>query len=162
MKKKDEDEFTAFIKEHKRRIYKLCYLYRSDSMGPDDLYQEVLINLWRCWGSFAGRSAMSTYVHRITLNTAFTFLRKKYREVPTCVLGEPDDLPLDEQAEDPHEDMLCEKLPRDRRNYENESDQYFHAPFPHKGKTPAFVTCNAVSGGAVNCIFEISVLNNCV
>ena len=77
-------------------------------MGPDDLYQEVLINLWRCWGSFAGRSAMSTYVHRITLNTAFTFLRKKYREVPTCVLGEPDDLPLDEQAEDPHEDMLCE------------------------------------------------------
>ena len=51
---------------------------------------------------------MSTYVHRITLNTAFTFLRKKYREVPTCVLGEPDDLPLDEQAEDPHEDMLCE------------------------------------------------------
>ena len=108
MKKKDEDEFTAFIKEHKRRIYKLCYLYRSDSMGPDDLYQEVLINLWRCWGSFAGRSAMSTYVHRITLNTAFTFLRKKYREVPTCVLGEPDDLPLDEQAEDPHEDMLCE------------------------------------------------------
>ncbi|MBQ7762308.1 MAG: RNA polymerase sigma factor [Flavobacteriales bacterium] len=108
MKKKDEDEFTVFIKEHKRRIYKLCYLYRSDSMGPDDLYQEVLINLWRCWGSFAGRSAMSTYVHRITLNTAFTFLRKKYREVPTCVLGEPDDLPLDEQAEDPHEDMLCE------------------------------------------------------
>lgn len=108
MKKKCEDEFTAFIKEHKRKIYKLCYLYRSGSMTADDLYQEVLINLWRCWGGFAGRSAASTYVHRITLNTAFTFMRKKYREVPTCILGNPDDWPVDEDAENPREDMLCE------------------------------------------------------
>lgn len=132
MKKKDEDEFTVFIKEHKRRIYKLCYLYRSDSMGPDDLYQEVLINLWRCWGSFAGRSAMSTYVHRITLNTAFTFLRKKYREVPTCVLGEPDDLPLDEQAEDPHGGYALRTSPQNILPGGNRQENSVHVCGPGK------------------------------
>ena len=40
-------EFETFVREHRRIVGKVCYLYAVDSDDFDDLYQEVLINLWR-------------------------------------------------------------------------------------------------------------------
>ena len=47
-------EFETFVREHRRIVGKVCYLYAVDSDDFDDLYQEVLINLWRGFDGFEG------------------------------------------------------------------------------------------------------------
>ena len=57
-------EFETFVREHRRIVGKVCYLYAVDSDDFDDLYQEVLINLWRGFDGFEGRAKVSSWVYR--------------------------------------------------------------------------------------------------
>lgn len=70
------DNFENLIKEYHPIIYKICRVY-SSSEDFDDLYQEVLINLWRSYETFEGRSKLSTWLYRLTLNTALTYNRNE-------------------------------------------------------------------------------------
>ena len=58
-------EFETFVREHRRIVGKVCYLYAVDSDDFDDLYQEVLINLWRGFDGFEGRAKVSSWVYRV-------------------------------------------------------------------------------------------------
>jgi RNA polymerase sigma-70 factor (ECF subfamily) len=60
-------------------IFKVCSIY-AESANFDDLYQEILINLWKSMGSFEGKSKISTWLYRVALNTAMTYRRKTSRE----------------------------------------------------------------------------------
>lgn len=71
--------FEAFVREHRRIIGKICYLYAADSADFDDLYQEVLINLWRGFERFEGRSKPSSWVYRVGLNTCVSHMRRNRR-----------------------------------------------------------------------------------
>ena len=74
-----EREFERFVAEHRRLIGKICYLYAACESDFDDLYQEVLINLWRGFPGFAGRSRPSSWVWRVALNTCITCYRRERR-----------------------------------------------------------------------------------
>lgn len=71
-----ESAFIALVEEHKRIIYKVCYVYATDKENLNDLYQEVVINLWNAYPRFRGECAASTWVYRIGLNTCISFFRK--------------------------------------------------------------------------------------
>lgn len=71
-----ESAFIALVEEHKRIIYKVCYVYATDKENLNDLYQEVVINLWKAYPRFRGECAASTWVYRIGLNTCISFFRK--------------------------------------------------------------------------------------
>jgi RNA polymerase sigma-70 factor, ECF subfamily len=71
-----EKAFIALVEEHKRIIYKVCYVYAADRENLNDLYQEVVINLWKAYPRFRGECAASTWVYRIGLNTCISFFRK--------------------------------------------------------------------------------------
>lgn len=60
-----------------------------------DLCQEILLQMWKGLGSFEGKSAPSTWVYRVALNTAITFRRKNGRRV------EPSACLLEESNQDP-------------------------------------------------------------
>lgn len=47
-----ESAFIALVEEHKRIIYKVCYVYATDKENLNDLYQEVVINLWKAYPRF--------------------------------------------------------------------------------------------------------------
>ena len=49
---KTEQEFVALIKEYERVIYKVCYLYATPNAPLNDLYQEVVLNLWKAFPKF--------------------------------------------------------------------------------------------------------------
>ena len=70
------DNFEQLIKEYHPIIYKICRVY-STSEDFDDLYQEVLISLWKSYKTFEGRSKLSTWLYRVTLNTALTYQRNE-------------------------------------------------------------------------------------
>lgn len=73
----NEQEFERLAREHKSTIYSVCYMFSKDSDEVNDLFQEVLVNLWRGMASFQGRSDVRTWVWRVALNTCITCERKK-------------------------------------------------------------------------------------
>lgn len=72
-----QTEFAQIVKENKSTIYTVCYMFSKDSDEVNDLFQEVLVNLWKGLGSFRGCSDMRTWIYRIALNTCISLDRKK-------------------------------------------------------------------------------------
>lgn len=54
-----EKDFLLLIESHKRVIYKVCYMYATDDELLNDLYQEIVMNLWRAYPSFSWRKLSS-------------------------------------------------------------------------------------------------------
>ena len=67
------------IKEHKHTIYTVCFMFSKDSDEVNDLFQEVLINLWQGFASFEGKSKIDTWIWRVSFNTCISQERKKKR-----------------------------------------------------------------------------------
>lgn len=79
-----EQEFLSIILEYKRVIYKVCYLYTSPNAPLNDLYQDVILNLWKAYPKFRRECKVSTWIYRIALNTCISFIRKE-KNVPEIV-----------------------------------------------------------------------------
>ena len=73
----NEKEFAQVVREQKSTIYTVCYMFSKDNDEVNDLFQEILINLWKGFDSFEGRSDIRTWVYRVALNTCITIDRKK-------------------------------------------------------------------------------------
>ena len=79
-----EQEFLSVIREYERVIYKVCYLYTTPNATLNDLYQDVVLNLWRAYPKFRRECKISTWIYRIALNTCISFIRKE-KNVPEFV-----------------------------------------------------------------------------
>lgn len=79
--------FETFVQEHKATVYSVCYMFSDNQTDADDLFQEVLINLWRGYGTFRGDSSARTWVYRVSMNTCISFDRKKKNRsaIPTDI-----------------------------------------------------------------------------
>jgi|SRR5574344_804101 RNA polymerase sigma-70 factor (ECF subfamily) len=77
--KKNEIEFEQLVREHRSTIYTVCYMFSSDQDEVNDLFQEVLINLWKSFSSFEGRSQVNSWIYRVSLNVCISLDRKKKR-----------------------------------------------------------------------------------
>lgn len=71
-----EKEFLKSIYDHQRIIYKVCKVYRDNKEDQEDLFQEIVYQLWKSYPSFRGESKVSSWIYRITLNTAMVIYRK--------------------------------------------------------------------------------------
>ena len=74
-----ETAFAQIVKEHKNTIYTVCFMFSKDSDEVNDLFQEVLINLWQGFASFEGKSKIDTWIWRVSFNTCISQERKKKR-----------------------------------------------------------------------------------
>lgn len=74
-----ETAFAQMVKEHKSTIYTVCFMFSKDTDEVNDLFQEVLVNLWKGFNSFKGESALSSWVWRVSFNTCISQERKKKR-----------------------------------------------------------------------------------
>ncbi|HCO67803.1 MAG TPA: RNA polymerase subunit sigma-70, partial [Dysgonomonas sp.] len=62
-------------------IFKVISFYADSDHPSKDLYQEIILNLWKSYPSFRGESKVSTWMYRIALNTCLTFSKKKRNNV---------------------------------------------------------------------------------
>lgn len=77
LKKETEKEaFLSLLKAHEGIIHKVCRVYAWNESEREDLFQEILYQLWRSWNSFRGESKPSTFIYKIALNTACTQYKK--------------------------------------------------------------------------------------
>ena len=81
MQNKDiEKDFMDMIQLNERIIYKVASFYADIDQSINDLYQEIIISLWKAYPSFRGESKLSTWIYRIALNTCITFFRRSKRK----------------------------------------------------------------------------------
>lgn len=76
-----ESAFKQLLDQHNRILYKIGRSYTTNHADFDDLYQEMLIQLWKAYPRFRGDSKVSTWLYRVALNTALTFTRKTKRNI---------------------------------------------------------------------------------
>jgi RNA polymerase sigma-70 factor (ECF subfamily) len=101
-----EQEFLQLINQNQGIVRKVCHLYGRNENDKDDLYQEIIIQLWKAFSSFRGEAKFSTWMYRISLNTAISNLRKQTKKV---VLSFPEFIPH-ENADSNEEKIKEEKL----------------------------------------------------
>jgi len=68
------------VRDNKSTIYTVCYMFSNDADEVNDLFQEVLANLWKGMEKFEGRSDIKTWIYRVSLNTCISIDRKKKKK----------------------------------------------------------------------------------
>lgn len=85
-----EKIFLETIWEHQRIIYKVSRMYRNTQEDQQDLFQEIVYQLWRAFPGFRHESKITTWIYRIALNTAMASYRKQ--KSPVSNTEHPPDL----------------------------------------------------------------------
>lgn len=70
-------DFNRLVAKYKSTVYSVCYMFADDKMLADDLFQEVLINLWRGFDMFRGDANLRSWIYRVSMNTCISYRRKK-------------------------------------------------------------------------------------
>lgn len=78
-----DKEFTSLITKNQKIIYKVCNLYMDSKTDRQDLYQEICLQAWKSYKLFRGDAQFSTWLYRVALNTAITFLKKDKKQIQT-------------------------------------------------------------------------------
>lgn len=78
-----EREFSKLIDDNQGLIIKVSRLYTNTLEDEEDLFQEIVLQLWRSYDTFKGQSKISTWMYRVALNTAITIFRKKKKSPET-------------------------------------------------------------------------------
>ena len=107
-----ELQFTKMIKEYRKTIYTVCYFFSKDTEEVNDLYQEILINLWKGFEKFRGESSLKTWIWRVSLNTCNNQEQKKKSNVQTIPLSIDIDLYNDDDVQSKQIQMLYDRINR--------------------------------------------------
>jgi RNA polymerase sigma factor (sigma-70 family) len=73
-------EFIDLVNDNRALIFKVCNLYCDNAEDRKDLFQEVVLQLWKSYPSFKKESAGSTWIYRVALNTAISNFRKESKK----------------------------------------------------------------------------------
>lgn len=83
MQKDLESKFLLDFEQNQNIVHKVCRIYTNNKEAHNDLFQEVVIQLWKNYSKFRGDSKFSTWMYRVALNTAISLYRKSTRKVKT-------------------------------------------------------------------------------
>lgn len=72
-----EKDFLTHLSQYNAMIHKLCRLYRDSLEDREDLFQEIVFQLWKSYLNYKGDAKISTWMYRIALNTSIASFRKK-------------------------------------------------------------------------------------
>ena len=105
-----EEEFIELINQYQGILQKICNIYFYQHPFREDYYQEILIRLWKAYPKFKQESTVSTWLYRVTLNTAIDLVRKEsvqpvYKELSTQEYAIHDSHPEENTATDKKEQL---------------------------------------------------------
>lgn len=85
LKSGDREAFEALVRACEKKVYQLALRYTNNEADAMDISQEVFLRVYRSLPSFKGESAVTTWVYRITVNTAIDMTRKRARRRETSL-----------------------------------------------------------------------------
>ena len=83
MKGNLHNTFINLVKAHERIIYKICYMYADTEVARQDLYQEIVIQVWQGYQKFRGEAKFSTWLYQVAINTALAGIRREKKSPVT-------------------------------------------------------------------------------
>jgi len=84
-----EAEFLDLVRQYEPILHKICIVYTSNRAEKEDLVQEIILQLWKSFPRFSGKSAFSTWMYRVALNTAITQQKKRRPGIDITTVDEP-------------------------------------------------------------------------
>ncbi|MNJ92881.1 ECF RNA polymerase sigma factor SigG [compost metagenome] len=100
-----QQEFLKQINQNKGIIHKVSKMYMDNTLDQEDLFQEIVLQLWKAYSSFKGASKFSTWMYRVALNTAIVFFKKDSRKVDKTTLNEHIDIADKNDSSDKEEKL---------------------------------------------------------
>ena len=73
MEKEQQTIFLNALEENQEKLFRICSIYSKDREDAKDLFQEVLVHVWRSMASFKGNSTINTWMFRVALNVCLRF-----------------------------------------------------------------------------------------
>ncbi|MEZ4966668.1 MAG: sigma-70 family RNA polymerase sigma factor [Saprospiraceae bacterium] len=71
-----EAAFLSLLETHQGILHKVCRMYARSEEARRDLFQDIVVQMWRAWPQFRQESKASTWMYRIALNVAVSGLRR--------------------------------------------------------------------------------------
>jgi RNA polymerase sigma-70 factor (ECF subfamily) len=84
--KEQQQVFEDWLRQHKVLIFKIVRAYTFTVMEQDDLFQEIIIQVWHSVPKFRGEASVITWLYRISLNTAIKWTKKERKHYQSEVL----------------------------------------------------------------------------
>ena len=80
---KTKEEFLDLLEKNQDTIHKICFVYLRNRADREDLFQEIVFQLWKSFPTFRAESSFSTWLYRVALNTTLSNLKriKKQRHI---------------------------------------------------------------------------------
>jgi len=75
-KRKEDKYFEEILERNKHKIYRICNIYAVPPLEAQDLFQEVVYQIWKSLDSFKSNSSIDTWVYKISINVC---LRSKMK-----------------------------------------------------------------------------------
>lgn len=88
MQNKAERTFIQILEDNKDKIYRICRIYAVSPVEPQDLFQEVVFQVWKSFSTFKGKSSISTWIYKIALNVCYRSKMKLEKNNSRMVLLE--------------------------------------------------------------------------
>jgi len=108
----NNDAFLELVAENRPKILKVCRVYAWHRSDQEDLYQEILCQVWRALPNLKQEAHVNSWLYRIALNTAISFVRKDKTHRTHVVEGTEEqlhDIPA-EVSRDPRTDEQLSRL----------------------------------------------------
>jgi RNA polymerase sigma-70 factor (ECF subfamily) len=71
--------FNEWLASHKGILFKVVHAYAFEHADRQDLFQDIVVQIWRSVEAFRGESSVPTWMYRVALNTAIAWTRKEDR-----------------------------------------------------------------------------------
>ncbi|SNR46813.1 RNA polymerase sigma-70 factor, ECF subfamily [Maribacter sedimenticola] len=101
-----EVEFTNLIRDHQGLLFKVTSIYTDTKQDQEDLFQEVVFQLWKYFDSFRNESKITTWMYKVAMNTAITFLKKDKRRPDSVSMADTVSQIMEPGNDDVYEERL--------------------------------------------------------
>ncbi|WP_136465224.1 RNA polymerase sigma factor [Flagellimonas onchidii] len=108
MTKQLEDTFLAALEQNQQKLFRICTVYSSTSEDAKDLFQEVLVHIWKAIPTFESKSSIGTWMFRVTINVCLRFRSKHTKRIDRFI--NLDSVTISQMNEEPKRDEQNEQL----------------------------------------------------
>lgn len=95
-----KQNFIQKINQNRGIIRSLCKIYYSNYDDQKDTFQDIVLQLWKSFDTFRGKSQISTWIYRVSLNTILTKIKKEKKSIIAESIGSHDFYIANAKADD--------------------------------------------------------------
>ncbi len=110
-----EARFLQLVEANRQKILRICHVYAWTAAEREDLYQEVLFQIWRALPGLQEQVHANTWLYRVALNTAISHVRKATADKRDAVPMAQDEM---RETIEKRQTAMAEQNPQIERLYE--------------------------------------------